>query len=77
MVKRKWLGDPTCVFCDRLETVDHLLFLWPVAKCVWGMIGSCFGAFNTTINHDQYKQWIARWLPGGQFVHHFGFAAIC
>lgn len=77
MVKRKWLGDPTCVFCDQLETVDHLFFLCPVVKCVWGMIGSCFGAFNTPINCDQYKQWIARWLPGGQIVHHFGFTAIC
>jgi hypothetical protein len=26
MVKRNWLGNPSCVFCDQLETVDHLFF---------------------------------------------------
>ena len=26
MVKRNWLGNPSCVFCEQLETVDHLFF---------------------------------------------------
>ena len=36
MVKRKWLGDPTCVFCDQLETVDHLLFSLACGKMCLG-----------------------------------------
>ena len=27
MVKRKWQGDPTCIFCSQLETCDHLFFI--------------------------------------------------
>lgn len=27
--KRKWQGDPNCVFCDSLETTDHLFFQCP------------------------------------------------
>jgi hypothetical protein len=23
MIRRKWAGDPSCVFCDGTETVDH------------------------------------------------------
>jgi hypothetical protein len=26
MVKRNWLGNPSCIFCDQLETIDHLFF---------------------------------------------------
>jgi len=32
--KRKWQGDPQCVFCDNLETTDHLFFPCPVAKVI-------------------------------------------
>jgi len=60
-----------------MEIVDHLFFLCPVTRSVWGMVGSCFGALNIPISCNQYKQWVMRWLPDGQSVHHFGFAAIC
>ncbi|WVZ60787.1 LOW QUALITY PROTEIN: hypothetical protein U9M48_010767 [Paspalum notatum var. saurae] len=32
LVKRKWVGNPLCSFCDQVETIDHLFFLCPVAK---------------------------------------------
>jgi len=30
--KRKWMGDPSCAFCDCLESISHLFssVLWPV-----------------------------------------------
>jgi len=34
MVKRNWLGDPSCAFCEQMETVDHLFFQCPVARCI-------------------------------------------
>ena len=77
LVKRKWVGDSTCVFCDQIETVDHLFFLCPMARCVWGMVGSCFGADNTPTNIGQYRLWVMNWLLDGQNVHHFGLAAVC
>jgi len=77
LVKRKWDGNPSCMFCDQLETIDHLFFQCPVAKCVWAMIGQCIGANNTPRDCAQYKLWINMWLPEEQNVHHFGFAAVC
>jgi hypothetical protein len=44
MIKRKWSGDPTCYFCSRAETVDHLLFQCSTAKVVWDTVAVCFGA---------------------------------
>lgn len=26
MLKRKWVGDPTCYFCNQDETLSHLFF---------------------------------------------------
>ena len=41
------------------------------------MIEQCFGANNTPKDSQQYKQWIQKWLPDGQNVYYFGFAAVC
>ena len=76
LIRRKWQGNPSCVFCDQIESVDHLFFQCPVARCIWGMVGSCLQASNVPGNYSQYKQWIEKWLPDGKVVHHFGFAAI-
>ena len=58
MVKRKWTGDPSCVFCDQVETINHLFFQCPVAKCVWALVGQCIGATDIPRNNTQYKLWI-------------------
>lgn len=29
MLKRKWIGNPCCMFCSQTETADHLFFLMP------------------------------------------------
>lgn len=77
MIKRKWIGDACCQFCDQLETINHIFFLCPVAKVIWIVVGSCFGANNVPLNIEQYKVWIKRWLPHGESVRTFGLAAIC
>ena len=77
MIRRRWAGDPSCKFCDQPETINHLFFQCLVAKCIWALIGQCLGAKNTPRDCEQYKQWIRKWLPNGQAVYHFGFAAVC
>ena len=77
MIKRNWVGDPTCFFCSLPETRDHLFFECVVAKVVWGVIGRCFGADNTPRGLTQYKDWIRRWMPSGGTFHTFGLAAVC
>lgn len=54
MLKRKWTGDPTCRFCDEIETTDHLFFQCPIARVVWSITAHCIGANNIPINIDQY-----------------------
>jgi hypothetical protein len=77
MVKRKWNGDPSCCFCNQMETVEHLFFQCSIAKCIWGMVGICLGSKCIPSSIAQYKLWIQKVLPQGKAVHHFGFSAIC
>jgi hypothetical protein len=68
MKKRKWEGDPRCVFCDQMESTKHLFFnaLLP------GVFGDCVPG-----DPEQYRQWIRNVLPQGEKIHQFGYAAIC
>jgi zinc-binding in reverse transcriptase len=34
-LKRKWQGDPKCIFCGNLEIVNHLFLHYPTAICLW------------------------------------------
>ena len=77
LLKKNWLGSPTCYFCSSHESIDHLFFLCPIAKVLWGLIGLCIGASNIPGDLTQYKQWISHWLPGGQQGYTFCVAAIC
>ena len=38
LIKRKWVGNPKCYFCDLDESINHLFFTCPVAKVIWGVI---------------------------------------
>ena len=69
MIKRHWVGNPTCHFCSENESIDHLFFLCPIAKITWGVIGLCIGATNIPRNLQQYKTWIGKWLPRGGCIY--------
>jgi hypothetical protein len=77
IIKRKWKGNPTCLFCDQAESLEHLFFQCTIAKCVWGMVGACLGATNVPNSIEQYKEWIRKLLPKGKDVHQFGLSGIC
>jgi len=40
-------------------------------------VALCLGANNILENTNQYKLWIAHWLPHGHIVYTFCMAAIC
>jgi hypothetical protein len=65
LIKRNWVGDPTCYFCQEPETNQHLFFQCSIAKIIWGIVVLCFGANNIPHDIQQYKTWIAMWLLGG------------
>ena len=46
LIRRNWLGSPTCYFCSDNENADHLFFHCPIARVLWGLIGICIGASN-------------------------------
>jgi hypothetical protein len=77
LVKRKWVGDPSCLFCDSAESVDHLFFQCPVAKVIWSIVAKCFGATNIPCNLQQCWKWCEYWLPHGENYYLWGIAAIC
>jgi hypothetical protein len=77
MIKRKWEGNPGCYFFGSAETVDHLLFTYPIAKVVWGIVAMCFHLNIRPCSYEQFWTWIKSALPGGDKIYLFGLAAIC
>jgi hypothetical protein len=75
--KKKWQGDPNCIFCDSLETVSHMFFQCPIAKIIWVVVAKCFGASNVPTNLEQCWLWCEQWFPFGKKFHPWGIAAIC
>ena len=69
--------DPTCPFCPKNEIIEHLFFRCPMARITWGIIGRCFGANDILRNLNQYKIWIAKWLPGGELIYSNRCASVC
>jgi len=53
MIRCKWQGDSTCVFCDQDESVTHLLFQCSMARAVWAIVTHCLGASNVPRNFHQ------------------------
>jgi hypothetical protein len=43
LLKCNWHGNPTCVFCDKVELIQHLFFDCPMAKIVWRLVHMTFG----------------------------------
>ena len=77
MKKRKWLGNPTCSFCDQLETSRHLLFSCSHAKVVWGVLGSMFGASCCPSSLWQSFAWFQAFFHRNKNFHMLLLAAGC
>jgi hypothetical protein len=50
LVKRQSVDDLTCVFCNELETSNHLFFDCVLAKAVWSEIKFCIGAREAIVD---------------------------
>ena len=42
LMKRNWVGNPRCYFCDQNETIKHLFLECPLAKLLWRSIHIAF-----------------------------------
>jgi hypothetical protein len=76
MIKRNWVGDPPCYFCDKEETITHLLFQCSIAKAVWTIVAHSIGATDIPNYFDNCWEWCNKWLPFGKKFHAIGIAAI-
>ena len=72
MIKRNWVGNPECFFCECNETIDHLFF-----KCSVACVARCIGAADIPGNLNQCWSWLEKWLPLDKKFHVCGTAAIC
>jgi hypothetical protein len=43
LIKRQWIGNEKCCFCDNKESIQHLYFECPLAKIIWRIIHVTFG----------------------------------
>jgi hypothetical protein len=77
LIKRKWVGNPTCYICNQIESASHLFFQCSTAKAVWAIVARCIGANNVPKSLNQCWLWCERWLPFGKQFHTMGIAAIC
>lgn len=77
MRKRNWGGDPTCMFCNCIETSAHLFFQCPVSKVIWMIVARCFGIQTIPSNIEQCWAWCEKWLPVDKKFHAWGIGAIC
>jgi hypothetical protein len=77
MIKRKWVGDPSCQFCEGLEDISHLLFRCFTAKCVWAIVAKSMRAQEIPTSVEQYWAWVKKQLPGDEHIYALGFSAIC
>jgi hypothetical protein len=77
LLKRKWVGDPSCYFCKKNETVSHFFFQCSTTKSVWAIVAKSIGANNVPRSLEQCWAWCDKWLPNGKQFHVVGVAAIC
>jgi len=77
MVRRRWPGNPSCCFCDNLESINHLFFSCPTAKVIWSIVAKSIGATNVPNSVAQFWNWCRHWIPASTQIHAYVLAAIC
>jgi len=77
LAKKNWSGDMHCLFCNEVETIDHLFFVCVSSKYTWSLVASVLGASHIPISFGQFWQWASVLLPNRKHFHIIGLAAIC
>jgi hypothetical protein len=58
LVKTGCVGDPKCTISDNDESTSHSFFEYSVAKVIWGIVATCFGAKNVPRSLNQVWKWV-------------------
>jgi hypothetical protein len=59
LLKHNWHGNPTCVFCDKAESIQHLFFDCPMAKIVWRLVHMTFGLPPPKSIANLFANWLS------------------
>jgi hypothetical protein len=43
LIRRQWISNEKCCFCDNKESIQHLFFECPLGKVIWRIIHVTFG----------------------------------
>lgn len=64
LVKRRTVNDPSCLFCEEGESINHLFFQCCVAVNVWEFVSAYF---SRTIDTD-FESVASLWLSNRKFL---------
>jgi hypothetical protein len=53
--RRHWDGAQGCKFCDNQESVDHLLFQFPIAIATWWWVRDSLGWLRSPSSISSYR----------------------
>lgn len=59
LLRKGWKGAKECVYCGKIETIDHLFFDCSAARLVWSLIKCAFDLRRCPTDLDDF---LGRWL---------------
>lgn len=65
LVKRRTVNDPSCLFCEEGESINHLFFQCCVAVNVWEFVSAYFSRTIDTDFESVASLWLNLWLLCG------------
>ena len=70
-------ADDRCVFCERMEHVEHLFLMCPFASAVWASVKECFYFKLAKKSLTHMKQWVFDFLGRASPVQATLLAVTC
>jgi hypothetical protein len=58
LVRRNWMGNTKCVFCDCEENIQHLFFDCHYAKFLWRALQFTFNIQSPMSINDMFTNWL-------------------
>lgn len=76
-IKRNWVGDKRCYFCNEDENIEHLFFRCLVSKYIWSLISFTIKTPCWSSSFSQFWEWVAKYMPFNNKIHFVGLSAFC
>jgi hypothetical protein len=57
--KRNWVGNQSCVFCDKNQSIQHLFFECPLARIIWRIVYMTFSISPPANVSNLFGNWLS------------------